>query len=137
LEVVSAALAFQRAARAVLIADATVTALVPADNVIDANGRPEVFPCIRLGEDQELPGDDVVGRYTDLFATLHIWTREPGLADAKAIAGAVRRALALTTWSRDGYRCIDTRLDSARFLRDPDGVTGHGIVTFKAVIEEL
>jgi hypothetical protein len=133
----SAALAFQQAARALLVGSADVTALVPADNVVDANGRPERFPSIHLGEDQELPGDDVVGRYTELFATMHIWTREPGLAQAKAIAGAVRRALNLQTWTLNGYRCIDTRLDSARFLRDPDGQTGHGVVTIKAVIEEL
>lgn len=133
----SASLAFQKFAKAKLSADEGVTALVAADAIVDANARPEVFPRIVLGEDIALPADDTVGRYTTVAATLHIWKREPGLAGAKEIAGAVQRALRGQLWTRDGYRCIDCKFQSARFIRDPDGETAHGIVTFEAVIEEL
>lgn len=132
----SASLAFQLAARSILLANSDVIALVPAGNIIDANGRPEVFPRINIGEDQELPADDVVGRYTHLLATMHIWNREPGLEGAKAITGAVRRALIRQTWTRGNYCCFDTRLQSARYLRDPDGLTAHGVITFEARIED-
>jgi hypothetical protein len=37
----------------------------------------------------------------------------------------------------DGYRCTDCRFGSARFIRDPDKITAHGVVTFEALIEEL
>jgi hypothetical protein len=77
------ALAYQSVSRNQLAADAGVLALVPAASIFDSNGRPEVFPCIRLGEGQELPVDQldqVDGRYTRIFATFHIWHREPGLA---------------------------------------------------------
>jgi hypothetical protein len=107
---------------------------------VDANARPEVFPRINLGEDQELPADDVVTRYTTVIATLHVWVREPGLATAKAIAGEVRRVLnrpSRLVFERDGYRCIDCRFASFRAIRDPDGATAHGIVTFESVIEEI
>jgi hypothetical protein len=136
----SASLTFQKFARAALIADLDVTALVPANNIMDANARPEVFPRINLGEDQEVAADDVVTRYTTVIATLHVWVREPGLATAKAIAGEVRRVLnrpSRLVFEASGYRCIDSRFASARFLRDPDGVTAHGIVTFESVIEEI
>jgi hypothetical protein len=136
----SASLAFQKFARAALVSDLDVTALVPADNIVDANARPEIYPRINLGEDQELPADDVVTRYTTVIATLHVWVREPGLATAKAIAGEVRRVLnrpSRIVFEANGYRCIDSRFASARFLRDPDGVTAHGIVTFESVIEEI
>jgi hypothetical protein len=132
----SAALAFQKVSRVRLAADTAVSALVPAAHIFDANERPEVFPCIRLGEDQELPGDDVVGRYTKLFATLHIWNEEPGLAGVKSMSDAVRRCLRGQRWSIDGYRCLDTSFVSARFLRDPTGIA-HAVVTFEAVIEEF
>jgi hypothetical protein len=134
---VSASLAFQKKARALLIANEAVAGLVPADNVLDANARPEVYPKIILGEDQELPADDVVGRYTRLSATFHVWAEEEGLAVAKAIAGAIRSALRDQRWTFDGYRCTDCRFESARFLRDPDGKHSHGVVTFSALIEEL
>ena len=136
----SASLSFQEFARTTLTADAGVTALVSADAIVDANARPEVFPRIVLGEDQELPADDVVGRYTNLSATLHIWSREPGLATAKAIAGAIRSALNLPNrlvFEADGYRCTDCRFASARFVRDPDKITAHGIVTVDALIEDI
>jgi hypothetical protein len=135
----SASLAFQKFARAHLAADAALLALVPAANIGDGHAVPERFPSIILGEDQELPADDVVGRYSQVFPTLHIWTDQPGLASAKAIAGAVRSSLNLRTFILDGFRCIDCRFQSARFIRDPDPdrEIGHGIVTFVATIEEL
>lgn len=134
---ITAGLAFQHWARSTLAASMAVTALVPKAHIIDANGRPEVFPCIRLGEDQELPADEVVGRYKRLFATIHLWSREPGLAGVKTIAAAVERALRRKTFTAKGWRCIDTRLDSNRFLRDPDGMTSHGIVVIQATLEEM
>jgi len=132
----SASLAFQIAARAILIANADVIALIPAANIMDANGQPELLPRINMGEDQEIPADDVVGRYTRLLATMHVWNREPGLEGVKAITSAVRKALILQTWTQNGFCCIDTRLVSARYLRDPDGLTAHGVITFQALIED-
>lgn len=132
----SASLAFQLASRAILIANSAVTALIPADNIVDANGRPEIFPRVNMGEDQELPADDVVGRYTRLLSTMHVWVQEPGLEGAKTIAGAIRKALILQTWTQNGFSCLDTRLQSARYLRDPNGQTSHGVITFQALIED-
>jgi hypothetical protein len=105
---------------------------------VDANGRPETFPRIILGEDQELPTSDIVDRYTTLSATMHIWVRETGLMTTKIIARHMRRILAgQPPWTLNGYRCIDTRLQMVRYLRDPDGETSHGVITFQATIEEL
>jgi hypothetical protein len=136
----SASLAFQKFARGALVADVSLRALVPADNIVDSNARPEVFPRINLGEDQELPADEIVSRYTTVIATLHVWVREPGLVTAKAIAGEVRRVLnrpSRLVFEANGYRCIDCKFASARFVRDPDGVTAHGIITFESIIEEI
>ena len=132
----SASLAFQTASRAILIANTALTALIPAGNIIDANGRPELLPRLNMGEDQEVPADEVRQTWTRLFATMHIWNREPGLEGVKAIAYAVRRALAFQSWTQDSFRCIDTRLQSARYLRDPDGLTAHGVITFVALIQD-
>ena len=133
----SASLAFQTAARLALVGDPGLIALVPADYVLDANGRPDTDPRVILGEDQELPGDDVVGRYTELYATMHVWSKEPGVKRAKLIVSAMRRVLNGQRWNDGSYRCLDTRFQSARFLRDPDGESTHGVVTFKAVLEQL
>lgn len=133
----SASLTTQRMQRTMLAASPDVLALVPADHILDTGARPEVWPSVIIGEDQELPADDVVGRYSTIYSTLHVWSREGGIADAKIIAGAVRKALHRQTWQLGGYKCIDTKFQSARFLRDPDGKTAHGVVTFVSIVEEL
>jgi hypothetical protein len=117
---------------------APVTALVPADNILDRNARPEVFPVIVIGEDQEIADDVTLTRHhLRVFATLHLWHREPGLTTVKAIAGAIRSAVRSGFPELDTpYRRVDIRYESARFLRDLDGITAHGVVTLEALIED-
>lgn len=135
----SASLAAQKAQRARLIADAGVTALVPADNIIDASGPFDRYPSIILGEDQELPLGDTprVDRFCTVHSTLHVWSREPGLANAKRIAGAVRASLVNATWTIDGWQCLATEFESSRFLRDPDGETAHGVIVFTQTLQRV
>lgn len=134
----SAALALQKAVRTRLTSYAPVTALVPVDHILDRNARPEVFPAIVIGEDQEIAEDVTLTRHhLRVFATLHLWHREPGLTTVKAIAGAIRDAVRAGFPELDTpYRRVDIRFDNARFLRDPDGITAHGIVTLEALIED-
>jgi hypothetical protein len=133
----SASLALQIALRGLLTADAVVTALIPAGSIFDRSARPEAFPCIILGEATEVPADHVVQRYTRVVSTVHVWQREAGLTGVKEIAGAIRKAVNGTYPVLDGGRCLDLRFTGARFMRDPDGVTSHGVMTFEAVVEEL
>lgn len=134
----SAALALQKAVRTRFTSYAPVTALVPADNILDRNARPELFPCIVIGEALEVAEDVTLTRHhLRVFADCHIWTRETGTTAAKAIAGAVRDAVKAGFPELDTpYRRVDIRFDNARFLRDPDGITAHGIVTLEALIED-
>lgn len=134
----SAALALQKAIRGRLTGDPAVTALVPAANIFDRHARPTAFPCIILGEDQEVAADEVARRHFRVYATLHLWQKEPGLTGVKAIAGAVRRALRDGPWPLDQHYCHDLAFSGARFLRDPKSETvSHSVVTIEALIEEL
>jgi hypothetical protein len=100
----SASLAAQKQHRALLIASAAVLALVPADNVIDGSGALDRWPSVTIGETQEVALGDVanVNKFKTLYHNVHCWAREPGLAQVKAIAGAIEDALAGTTWTQDG-----------------------------------
>ncbi len=134
----SAALAFQQAARAQLAIDAGVAALVPAANILDTNQRPEAYPAIRIGENQELAIDpEAAGAFVRVHGTMHVWDQSPGLASVQAICGAMKRALHGMTWELGGFKCYDQRFESSRAIRDPDGEHSHGIITFQAVIGEL
>lgn len=127
----SPALSLQQAMRAALIADAAMTALVPAANIYDRHARPEVFPCVILGEAMEVADDMTLAReHFRLYPTVHVWTREPSLIAVKAISYQIRKTLIAAAHA---WPFIDFRYESTRFLRDPDGVTSHGVVTFEAL----
>lgn len=131
-------LAFHKGLLARLIDTAAVTELVPETSILDRNARPLLYPSIVFGEDQMIEGEDLARKQCRVVSTLHVWAKGTGLVPAKEIAGAVRSAvnagrLALP----DGYHCGDCRVSSMRFLRDPDGETGHGIVTVEALISEV
>ena len=130
-------LALQTTIRNRLIADATVTALVPATSIFDRGSRPEKFPCIILGEGQTAFGDVFDAYYDQAFADLHIWTAESDFETVKAIAGAVRDALKTGPWLVVDHICTSLVLISARYLRDPDGVHSHAVVSVKAILQGI
>lgn len=122
-------LAAQRFVAARLKATAAVTALVPAASIFDRNSRPETFPCIIVGEGQtidESDGECFVG--AEVFLDVHVWTRGNSLADTKTIAGPVQRALRNVEGEQDGVS-LDFVGQDSRFIRDPSGEHGHGIIS--------
>ncbi|MYZ46459.1 DUF3168 domain-containing protein [Propylenella binzhouense] len=132
------ALALQAAIRSRLVADPGVTALVAASAIVD-RGRPETFPSILIGIGSTSPaGLTLDRRHVNVVLDVHVWTRESALVDVKVIAEAVREALdAADSWILDGHRLVDLTLASARFMRDPAGEFGHGVVTIEALTERL
>jgi Protein of unknown function (DUF3168) len=133
-------LALQAMIRARLIADAATTALVPATNILDRNHRPEQFPAIIIGEGQALMADNFDSFHDQAFTNVHIWAQEIGLGFAKSIAGAVKRALQNGPWVIDGYRAINVRTVSAKYLRDSElgvGPISHVVLTVEAIVIEV
>ncbi|MER9820312.1 DUF3168 domain-containing protein [Mesorhizobium sp. M0129] len=130
-----ASLAAQKFLRALFIGRAALTALVPADNIFDRNSRPEIFPCISLGEGQFVADDAGCIQAGDVYATLHVWTAENGFAACKNIVGEIRRAVREADDVVDGFALAATFQD-AIYLRDPDGVHSHGVVTIRLLAED-
>ncbi|RCS25838.1 DUF3168 domain-containing protein [Phyllobacterium salinisoli] len=129
-------LAVQRLIYSRLTSNASLLALLPADAIFDRNARPERFPCVVVGEAQTV-GDDIdCGPSSEVYSTVHVWTKEEGFRSCKTIAGAVRRALWQAEGIFDGFRVLDTGFENSRFLRDPSGEHSHGIVTFFSPVEE-
>lgn len=106
--------------------------LVPAANILDRTGRPEVVPCVVIGDAHTVFADF----HANVYATIHVWTAEPGLGLSKEIGGAVIDALADGPWPLDGWLCHDLTVTGSRYLRDPDGQHSHGVLSFEAVVQE-
>jgi Protein of unknown function (DUF3168) len=132
----SAALQLQKAIRSTLAGNPGVLATCPAGNIIDSHKRPTSFPAVVMGEDLETDADLTFDRrHVTVYATLHLWHDEPGLTGVKAIAGAIRNAIRSGIRLDGSDRLVDLQFESARFIRDPDGLS-HGVVTLEALVEE-
>lgn len=133
-----ATLIVQKAIRGQLIGDDDVTALVPAGAIIDRNALPTDFPSIILGEAEVVDqGEDLQRSIVRVHSTLHVWARERGLEQAKTIAGAMTKALRRSRFvllDDPDFVCRDQKVSSARFLRDPDGQTSHGVIVVDSLL---
>jgi hypothetical protein len=128
----------QKGIRARLLASADLIALVPADNVLDSTGRPELMPAVGIGE-----GQTVYKRFSSTtHATLHVWVQEPGLTTSKQIASAIVAALKVDAQIEgvlilDNFVCLDLQVTQTRFLRDPHGSYSHGVVSVAGIMKAL
>lgn len=130
----SANLALQKAIRGVLVARPALVALVPVANILDRNARPNPFPSIIMGESQEMEGDLATGGAVDIFQTLHLWVQEPSLMGVRQVGWEVRQALRAGRVALEGGFVLAGWSSTVRYIRDPDGVMSHGVLTVAATV---
>jgi hypothetical protein len=123
----------QKAIYDALIAASPVSALVGA-RIYDRVPPSVVFPFIRIGEDQLV--DDSTSCFTgfEIFSTVHVFSRAVGRVEAKNILEAARDALAVSL-ALAGHTVKAADFVSSRVLDDPDGLTAHGILELRYLIE--
>ena len=92
------------------------------------------FPYIQIGQDtiNEYGTKDLDGADTSL--TLHIWSQYKGAMQTKNIMDRLHSLLHDSNISVTGFNLINLRFEFGDILRDPDGVTRHGIIRFRAII---
>lgn len=103
--------------------------------VFDDVPQDAAFPYVELGEFQTVDDGAQCHDGFELFATLHVWSRRPGQVECKTIGGAVHGALhgaALDLGS--DWQFLEIAHQDTRYLKDPDGVTTHGVLTFRALV---
>jgi hypothetical protein len=129
-------LALQGAILSTLYADTTIAALV-AKRIYDRVPSSPTFPYLELGDDVvNAAHAECLEGSTEVFATVHAWSRGQGKVEAKQLAGAVVKALNGAALTTSGYRLVLIEHDSTRHLTDPDGLTSHSVITFHVLIDE-
>lgn len=126
----------QKALHALLTGNAGVTGLVPASNIADFGGTPTIFPSIIVGEAQAVDEGQRIDRSVRrVYATLHLWTKEPALNEVKKVGGALQEALeGQRPPLGGGFHLGDMFVENVRYVRDPSGENGHGVVTISALV---
>lgn len=119
------------------ILDVLKGATAAGANVYDAVPTADPFPRITIGEGQALPNHADCMRGSELFIDVHVWSRKIGFSEAKGIADQVRTLIDDATLSVTGHVVDIIEFDSARHLRDPDGLTSHIAMTFRALTQPV
>jgi hypothetical protein len=99
-------------------------------------GDAVAFPYVAIGEDTHVPWDtyDFVGAESTL--TIHVWSRERGMKQAKEIQALLYEALHRKTLALDQFDLINLEFDFQDTFQDPDGLTRHGVSRFRTMVEQ-
>lgn len=126
---------FQQALFTALNGDSTLTTTLGAsifDHVPDHQAV--TFPYVVIGEDTMLDYStkDLVG--SDVTVTLHVWSQYRGSKEVKQVMDRVHTLLHDSNLTVTGRNLINLRSEFSDVLRDPDGITRHGVMRFRAVM---
>ena len=130
------ALGLQGALVVRLKASSALAAII-GDRVYDLPPKGPQYPYLTLGEDQVIGDDADCYDGSEVYLTLHAWSRAVGFPEVKRIVAAMRDALHLAPLAISDHRLVELRYQDARYLRDPDGLTSHAVITFRALLEPV
>lgn len=108
---------------------ALAAALAPVP-VLDAAGPNQSFPYVTLGEFVGDQADTLAEQGVNLDITVHVWSRQPGMQQTQELMTRAKDALDRQRLPAAGFQWVDTIWTYAQTLREPDGVTRHGILRF-------
>ena len=129
--------ALQRAMHAALAADSGVAALV-GPRIYDRVPSDAASPYLEFGEFQRIDDsvDCIAG--SEFYVTLHGWSDAYGSIEAMQLAGAAVDALDRVDLDlAPDHRLVEIMFESERIMDDPNGVTTHAVLVFRALTEPV
>lgn len=105
--------------------------------IFDHPGDRESCPYIAMGPLRASRWCDKLADGQEVFATLDFWSEHKGKSEAlKMMDDALQAITASDLVLTGGFRAALETLDTNEIIVDIDGVTRHGILIFKFLIEE-
>lgn len=106
---------------------------VAGGRIYDRVPEAPVFPYVSIGDEQVIDDGNSCDDGWEVYPDVHVWSRAVGRVEAKQlIAAIVPRLIALT--AIDDHALVSVNLETSRIFSDPDGLTAHGVATFKLII---
>lgn len=137
----SPALELQGAIVGALKGAAAVSAIVGSrvyDHVPRSPASGEItaaFPFVAISAWQEITDDAECIDGSEVNVTIDAWSRAVGMPEAHRLAAAVKDALHNAELSLTENALVMLDHETTRTLRDPDGITSHAVLNFRAFVE--
>jgi len=134
---IDSSVALQTAIRQRLTTDAGVSAIV-GNRVYDFVPDETAKPYVTFGPVQVLPEAADCSEGVSVFAQLDAWADGPDSLGVKRLGAAIAKSLQWAELPLDeGQRLVIMSVESTQYMRDPDGITAHAVVTVRAQTEPL
>jgi hypothetical protein len=133
------ALELQIAMVALLNASADLKTLIgTTPRIYQPNNIPAgaTYPYIVIGEDQVVPdlAQDLDG--SEVFVTVHVWSKASGLTEAKKIGATIKATLCTATPpTLTENRCLLFEVEDERNGETVDATIVHRVHIFRALVE--
>ena len=127
---------------AALKADSTLTGLLSS-----YAGQPSVFTHVPQDLGEAYPWVTIFGAESNQFdndatlgfdgtMTVHSWSNQRDMAEVNNIKKAIYDVLHNNRLTYSGYCNVEFAQEYETTLRDPDGITLHGVQRFKFIMQE-
>ena len=125
--------ALQSAIYSRLSSDSNLTTTLGAA-VVDEAQQGQSYPFVAIGEETtiDFSTKDLDGSESTI--NIHVWSQYKGSKETKNIIDRLHTLLHDYSLSVSGHNLINLRFEFSDILRDPDGVTRHGVVRFNAIM---
>lgn len=125
----------QEAIDARLSGDATLTVTLGA-RIYDDTPDGEPYPYVVIADFTEAPNDTMGTTGRDLTVTLHVWSRFRGFRECNRIANRIDQLLDRWLPTVAGWHTTAMLHEFYETLRDPDGITRHGVLRYRIHVHQ-
>ncbi len=125
--------ALQTAIFTLLSADNNLTSTLGA-SVFDDVPEETAYPYVQIGEDTAIDYSTKDLNGSDVSVNLDVWSRYRGSLEVKNIMDRIHTLLHDSSLSVAGTNFINMRFEFSDIIRDPDGITRHGVMRFRAIM---
>lgn len=104
---------------------------------VDDGEDTSLFPYVTLGPETSVPFDTKTNYGMEALVQVDIWSRQKDYVETKQIAERVYELLHHQPLVIETVDHVMTVLESASYVLDPDGVTRHGMQSFRVVYDNI
>ena len=126
----------QKAIFEALAADAGLTTALGGPRIHDHAPANVAFPYVTFGRTSVYDWSTGTESGTEQLFTLHVWSKAKGKKEALEIMELARATLHDAALELEGHKLVNLRLEFSEARYDDRNEAHHGLLRFRAVVEE-